>query len=115
MISSGVSVLPAVPPPCVLNTTLSDESAGLVPQSGRGAAGDLEVMVARISGILSGVVISLTTAVLLLPQSATHRALEGIKHSLVALVRLSESAWWAAQEPRGSHQWHSPFALCHKR
>ncbi len=61
-------------------------------------------MVARISGILSGVVISLTTAVLLLPQSATHRALEGIKHSLVALVRRSESAWWAAHEARGSHQ-----------
>lgn len=50
-------------------------------------------MVARISGILSGVVISLTTAVVLLPQSATHRALEGLKHSLEALVRLSEAAW----------------------
>ena len=48
---------------------------------------------ARISGILSGVVISLTTAVVLLPQSATHRALEGLKHSLEALVRLSEAAW----------------------
>lgn len=67
-------------------------------------AGDVEVMVARILGILGGVAISLTTAVCLLPQSATHRALVGIKQGLEALVRLSEAAWcgphpaWASFE-----------------
>lgn len=59
---------------------------------------------ARILGILGGVAISLTTAVCLLPQSATHRALVGIKQGLEALVRLSEAAWcgphpaWASFE-----------------
>ncbi|KAK9806935.1 hypothetical protein WJX72_007993 [[Myrmecia] bisecta] len=55
--------------------------------------GALTLTITRISGIVSGVVLSLITAVLIFPKSATEEALANMRKSLESLTKLNKAAW----------------------
>lgn len=61
--------------------------------SGGDIRGDFVTLVSRITGILSGVIVSLVLAVIVFPKSATQETLSRMKSAFESLLELSDAAW----------------------